>query len=388
MKKVLAILLALSLTLVMFTGCGQEKAAEPTTAPSEEPAAEVSAEPESTEPEESYSVLLLVPKVGDKSYFDGAVAGLDLIEATYDNVTTEVIAMGSEDADMENYPAFFEEACQSGAYDLIITGGGECTSAMVEAATNYPDQMFFDFDYQDTFGNELTNVYGVYYKAYDMGYLAGYLASQITVSDMELANADKKVGAVVGIDFPDLNDFVGSFCQACIDCGVQATISYCNSFSDQEAAYDCAMELYNDGCDVLWQVAGSAGQGVFRAATECGRYAFGVDVDQAEVIEDKTLTTNIVTSFYKDYAQMILSAFESLVNGTYPGGVTNAVGLAERGVGLADNEQYRTLVPESIRNSLAELYEKVESGEIVPFSALFDQEGWPAIRDQAAQPVE
>ena len=89
----------------------------------------------------------------------------------------------------------------------------------------------------------MTNIYGVYYKAYDMGYLAGYLASQITVSNMPLANADKKVGAVVGMDIPDLNGFVGSFCQACIDNGVQATIVYCNSFSDQEAGYTSAMEL-------------------------------------------------------------------------------------------------------------------------------------------------
>lgn len=73
---------------------------------------------------------------------------------------------------------------------------------------------------------------------------------------------------MVGMDIPDLNDFVGSFCQACIDNGVQATIVYCNSFSDQEAGYTSAMELYNDGCDVVWQVAGSAGIGVFRAATE------------------------------------------------------------------------------------------------------------------------
>ncbi len=338
--------------------------------------------------QENYNLLLLVPKVGDKSYFDGAAAGLELIEETYGNVTTEIITMGAEEADWANYPTYFDEACKSGKYDLIITGGGECTNALVEAATNYPEQLFFDFDYQDTFGNDLPNIYGVYYKSYDMGYLAGYLASQITVSDMELANEEKKVGAVVGMDIPDLNDFVGSFCQACIDCGVQAEIVYCNTFSDQELAYDCAMRLYNSGHDVVWQVAGSAGMGVFQASVDSGRYAFGVDVDQVDVINDPTLTANIVTSFYKDYAQTILTAFEAMINDGYPGGVTLAVGLAERGVGLADNEQYRALVPESIRASLADLYEKVENGEIVPFSALFDQEAWPAIRDQAAQTVE
>lgn len=392
MKKMLALMLVLCMMLASFAGCGSANETE--TEPVETEASEAVQSADETEAvaeteeEKSYNVLLLVPRVGDKSYYDGAVAGLDLLEATYDNVTTEVITMGQTDEDMANYPTFFTEACESGKYDLIVTGSAECTNALVEAATNYPDQMFFDFDYQDTFGNELTNIYGVYYKVYDMGYLAGYLAAQITVSDMELANADKKVGAVVGIDFPDLNDFVGSFCQACIDCGVQATISYCNSFSDEEAGYTSAMELYNDGCDVVWQVAGSAGLGVFRAATETGRYAFGVDVDQVEVIDDETLAANIVTSFYKDYANMILSAFEQLIAGEYPGGVTLAVGLNERGVGLADNEQYQTLVPQEIRDSLDVMYAKVESGEIVPFSAMNDQESWPAIRDQAAEPVE
>lgn len=385
MKKLLALLLALCMVFA-FAACNQTENNDN----SENSVADDSSTESESETEEevkSYSVLLLVPKVGDNSYFDGAAAGLDLIKATYDNVTTEVITMGSEDADMENYPSFFTEACESGKYDLIVTGGGECTNALVEAATNYPDQKFFDFDYQDTFGNELTNIYGVYYKSYDMGYLAGYLAAQITVSDMELANEEKKIGAVVGIDFPDLNDFVGSFCQAAIDCGVQATITYCNSFSEAEAGYNSAMELYNDGVDVVWQVAGSAGLGVFQASVEAGRYAFGVDVDQVAVINDPSVTANIVTSFYKDYANMILTAFEKLMADEYPGGDTLAVGLAERAVGLANNEQYQTLVPQEIRDSLDVVYDKVESGEIVPFSAMADADGWAQIRDQAAQPV-
>lgn len=388
MKKTLALLLALLLIMATFAGCSND-GEETTTAPetTTEAAPETTTE-EAPEVEENYNVLLLVPKVGDKSYFDGAAAGMTLLEETYGNVTTDIITMGSTDEDMANYPTFFEEACASGKYDLIVTGGGECTTALVEAATNYPDQMFFDFDYQDTFGNELTNIYGVYYKSYDMGYLAGYLAAQITTSDMPLANEEKKIGAVVGIDFPDLNDFVGSFCQAAIDCGVQATISYCNTFAETEPAYECAMELYADGCDVVWQVAGSAGLGVFEASIEAGRYAFGVDVDQVDVIGDPALTANIITSFQKDYANIILDAFTQLVNGTYPGGTTLAVGLKEHGVGLVDNEQYQTLVPQEIRDSVNTVYEKVTSGEVVPFSAMLDQETWPTIRDQAAQPVE
>lgn len=389
MKKAIALLLALCLSVTVFAGCNQnEEPATATTAVASTTQAVTESTVPQTEPAmQTYNVLLLVPKVGDKSYFDGAAAGMTLLEQTYENVTTEVIAMGDPDDHMEEYPTYFEEACASGKYDLIVTGGGECTNALVAAAENYPEQMFFDFDYQDTFGNELSNIYGVYYKSFDMGYLAGYLAAQITTSDMALANADKKIGAVLGMDIPDINDFVGSFCQAAIDCGVQATISYCNSFSDAEPAYECAMALYEDGCDVVWQVAGSAGLGVFQASVEAGRYAFGVDVDQVDSVGDPTLTANIVTSFQKDYANIILDAFTQLINGTYPGGVTLEVGLKEHGVSLVDNDQYQALVPQQIRDSVSDVYEKVTSGEVVPFSALNDQESWPAIRDQAAQPV-
>ena len=368
MKKVLTRVIVCALVLVALAGCTSLS--------------------KSSDSGKTYSVLLLVPKVGDKSYFDGAAAGLDLIKEKYDNVTTEVIAMGTSDEDMAAYYSFFESACESGKYDLIITGGGECTNALVKAAENYPGQKFFDFDYQDTYGNELENIYGVYYRSYDMGYLAGYLASMITTSDMPLANSAKKVGAVLGMDIPDINDFVGSFCQACIDCGVQAEIAYCNSFSDADAGYASAMELYNDGCDVVWQVAGSAGLGVFRASVETGRYAFGVDVDQVDVIGDETLTANIITSFCKEYASVILDAFNLLVEGKYPGGTTLSLGLKEGGVGLVENEQYTRLVPASVRDTLSALYEKVASGEIVPISALLDQDAWVRVRDEAAKPVE
>ncbi len=62
-------ILALSLLLVAMAGCASDPA--PTAAPTEAPETESSTEAPTeapTEPEsDSYNVLLLVPKVGDKS---------------------------------------------------------------------------------------------------------------------------------------------------------------------------------------------------------------------------------------------------------------------------------------------------------------------------------
>ncbi len=331
---------------------------------------------------ESFDICLLVPAVGDASYFDGAAMGVRALAEEYDNVTADVVVLGR---DPSVYDPFFEDACASGKYELIITGGGECTDALVKFAAAYPEQTFFDFDFQDTYERVvgLDNAYGVTYKVYDMGYLAGYLASQITVSDMPGANPEKKVGIVLGMDIVDINDFAGSFCQACIDAGVQADVRYANSFSDPEMGYAQAIAMYNEGCDIIWQVAGSAGAGVFRAAAETGRYAFGVDVDQTLTIQDEAQRATIVTSFYKDYAGVIRKAFDDVRAGSFTGGTYSVIGLAEGAVGPVDNEQYRAMVPEDIRAGLSDMYSKVISGEIVPYSVMAEPEKWEDIKTEA-----
>ena len=325
-------------------------------------------------------VLLLVPAVGDKSYFDGAVSGMDEIRKAYSFVETEVKAMGR---DPSVYESFFLDASESGDYDLIVTGGGECTEALLTAAESYPDQLFFDFDYQDTYGNELENVSGVYYRSSDMGYLAGYLASQITTSGMPGANEERIIGAVVGMDIPDMNDFVGSFCQAALDNDVRALIRYSDSFTDQGKAYEAAKAMYDEGCDVIWGVAGIAGLGVFEAAADTGHYSFGVDVDQTETVDDERLSGTIVTSFCKEYGKVILNAFRALLEGNFPGGTARELGLKERGVGLIENAQYKQMVPEDIKLSLNVMYDKVGRGEIVPYSVMENPEAWPLLKETA-----
>ena len=102
------------------------------------------------------NVLILVPSLGDGSYFAAAAAGVKALEEKYPGTTTEAIAMGSIPMDkasaeyeLETYKPFFTEACESGKYDLIVTCGAECNAALVDAAANYPEQLFFGVDMQD-----------------------------------------------------------------------------------------------------------------------------------------------------------------------------------------------------------------------------------------------
>jgi basic membrane protein A len=346
------------------------------------------------------NVLVLVPNPNDGSYFEAAVNGAKELEVTYPGTTVDVIGMGeisvadgmpTEEEELEFYKDYFIDGCESGKYDLIITGGGECNAAMLYAAQQYPDQMFFSFDLQYVEGTawenqDFPNVYGLMYKSEDLGYLAGYVACQITTSDMPNANADKKVGVIVGMDVAGLNDYIGSFCQVCQENGVSVYIDYTGGFSADSASLvaEKAKAMYDDGVDVIWQVSGSAGKGVFTAAAEAGRYAMGVDCDQTLTVEDEGEKATIVTSFYQNYAYAIEKAFAALVDGAFPGGTHPTVGLAEGYAGYADNQQFESLVPQAVRESVDALYATMADGNTQIFKVSDDPEGWETMKAAVA----
>ncbi len=320
------------------------------------------------------------------------------LEDKYPGTKTEVVEMGaipmekaSAAYELECYMPFFEEGCKDGRYDLIICMGAECNAALIEAAKKYPEQKFFSCDLQGIEGSELatsplSNVYGLMYKSKDIGYLAGYVAAQVTQSDMPNANPEKKVGVIVGVNFPGLNEYIGSFCQVCAAEGVEVYIDYAGDFIPDfaPAVEEKAKAMYADGVDVIWQVAGSAGAGVFTAAKESGRYSFGVDCDQTKTVSDSEEAATIVTSFYADYAAAIDATFASVLDGSFQGGTYPLVGLAEGFIGYAHNDQFTAMAPQSVQDSITKLYAEAKKGNLEIFSVIDDPEGWEALKAEVA----
>ena len=349
---------------------------------------------------EGKNILVLVPSLGDGSYFTAAVKGAEALIEKYPGTTVEAKAMGtipmelaSAEYELELYKPFFVEACESGKYDLIITCGAECNHALLYAAKAYPEQLFFSVDMQgvpeELLTAPLSNVHGLYYKVKDLGYLAGYVASAVTTSTMEKANADKKVGVIVGMDFPGMNEYIGGFCQVCQEYGVTVYIDYAGDFIAEIAPQvaEKAAAMYAEGVDVIWQVAGGAGAGVFTAAKEADKYAFGVDTDQAATVADPAEAATIVTSFFSDYPAAIEATFAAMLEGNFPGGTYKQVGLAEGFVGYANNEQFAAMATPEVVDGIAALYAKMASGEVEVFSVEADVEGWEALK-QAVSPAK
>jgi basic membrane protein A len=189
----------------------------------------------------------------------------------------------------------------------------------------------------------------------------------MTTSDSEGANDELVLGFVGGLDLPVINDFRAGFVQGAesVADGVEVLTAYAGGFGDPGQGRELAEAQIDAGADVVFQVAGGTGFGVFEAATARGVYAIGVDQNQNALAPG-----TILTSVLKNVDVSLFQAIERFVNDDLPFGVTESLGLAEGGVGLAMDEFYEDLVPADIRALVDEAMAAIIAGEIEVDSTL------------------
>jgi len=211
-------------------------------------------------------------------------------------------------------------------------------------------------------------LYSILYKQNEVSFLAGVVAARITDSDMPLANPQKIIGFLGGMDTPVINDFLVGYIQGAkyIDPDIKVAISYIGDFSNAAKGKEMALAQYDLGADIGFNVAGQAGLGQLDAAKDKNKYALGVDSDQAMIFKDSdpAKANLIVTSALKRVDNSLLRAVKMYKEGTLQFGQAEELGLTQEAVGLADNEFYEKLVPEDVRKEVEELAGKIANGEI------------------------
>lgn len=347
MKKFFAILLIslFVISIVMTTGCKKKVEQKP-------------------EEKKLKVVLYINGTLGDKSFFDSANRGLEMAIKEL-GIEGKTIEGGYDPARWE---PDIEQLCQ-GDWDIIIAGTWQLQEILEKLAPKYPNKRFFTYDTSvDYSKGNLQNVYSILYKQNEASFLVGALAALITKSNMPLANPQKFIGFLGGMDIPVINDFKVGYIQGAkyIDPEVQVLVSYAGSFSDPAKGKELVLAQYNQGADIAFNVAGETGLGLLDAAKEMKKYAIGVDSDQYLMIKDSDpeKASYIVTSMMKNVDLSIHRGIKLHLEGKCPYGQAEALGLKEGGVGVADNENYRKLVPEEFRNKIKELEQKIINGEI------------------------
>lgn len=321
------------------------------------------------------AALLLNGTLGDKSFYDSANAGLTALqeELGEDKFTFKVEQMGATSADEAKWEPTMYDYCDDGSYDVIICGTYQMLDALTNAANDYPDQKFIYFDEMFDFsaGGE-ENVYNVMYKQNEVSYLVGAAAAMMTTDESldKVDPSNKIIGFLGGMENSVIKDFLVGYIQGAkdIEPEIQVALAYVGNFYDSAAGKDMALTQYQNGADVGFNVAGSAGMGQIEAAGDSGRYAFGVDSDQAALLPD--YAENIPTSALKNVGNSLIRAVKMDMEGELPYGTLEYLGFAEGGVELVEDAHYEEVVPEAIRTKIAELKEQITNGEVTVPTAL------------------
>ncbi len=332
MKKLLALLLVVLLSVSMFAGCSQGESA---------------AEMETTKQENDnhVKVVLLTSAggLGDRSFNDAGFAGLKRAE---EELGAEIKVI--EPQSSADYLQSLKTAA-SLDYDFVMVLGNDWADALETVMPNYPDVKFGGVNLK----TEADNLAVAKFSDHEGSYLAGALAAQMTESGT--------IGVIGGMDIPAIKRFVVGFEEGAkhADSDVTVISTYVGSFSDPNKGKEFALQLINEGADVIYHVAGKTGEGLFSAVKENeGVYAIGVDQDQDYIAEGK-----ILTSMIKRVDVAVYDFVKQVKEETFTAGV-HVYGVAEDGVSLSEMTYTKDIIPAEVLENIETIRQEIENGTI------------------------
>ena len=152
-----------------------------------------------------------------------------------------------------------------------------------------------------------------------------------------------------------------------------------SNYISVDKAKEIALSMYNRGADFVQHIAGASGMGVFTAAKEANRYAFGVGGNQNYIEPDY-----IVATALRDVNTIVYNEIKALVEGTWEPGV-HISGIAEGSVGF-DNTDSNVVLPDDIAAAVEDIKAKITAGELVPCETAEELDTWVAANQY--QPAE
>jgi basic membrane protein A len=291
-------------------------------------------------------------KVDDKSFnqaaWEGALAGAE---------ATGGFAKYVETTDYKDYAKNIALFGDKG-YNVIVTVGFLMAEATVAAAGTYPDVKFVGVDQFN--GTDAANVTGLIFDEDRAGFLAGYLAGNLTKSD--------KIGGVLGMkEVPPVRKFGEGYeagiAYAAKELGktIKSSVIYHaagdTAFNDPAWGASTASQLLGQGFDVIFGAGGNTGNGaITKVAQTAGTFCIGVDIDQWNTVPEAQpcLVTSAEKKLVKGVTDLIIAAKD----GTIAAG--NFVGQ----VGLSDYHDLSSAVSQEIQDKVSAITEKIISGEL------------------------
>lgn len=298
-------------------------------------------------------VYLINGALGDNAFYDSGQKGIKQIEKDY-GVETRTI---ETNFDAGQYEPALQAAVGYADVIFVISYGFE--DQLKEYADKYPDKIFVNID--TVVQNPKNTITSVDFIEEESAYLAGVVAGLTTLdTNLKGINPDKLVGAVGGDVDPVIQAFVFAYTNGAksVDPEIKVETKYLGSWDDTAKGKQAALQLYDMGADVVFQIAAAAGMGVLQAAKERDLYAIGVDTNQNDIEPGHVIASDI-----KDVGKAIVDVFKTIKDGTYKPGQVLKYGLASGGVDI-DMTATNPVLPKEIQDKVMAVRQQIIDGKL------------------------
>ncbi len=377
MRRKMALVMAAVMTVGMVAaGCSGKEAAPDVT---EAVTAAAKEEEAKTEAEGTEGTKEVQAGMDGKDIKIGVVLSIDgLGDQNMNDMTYEAMNMAQKDfgitfdyttpASVNEYEQAQRLYAESGDYDLVIILGSANKDGLLKVSSEYPDQRFTWLD-----GDiDQKNIRILKTDWPHQTFLCGVIAGLGTASDMPKANPDAQVvGCVLAEEQPFLVSGTIGFEAGAryVNPDVQVLHATVGSFSDPGKAKEIALSMYEKGADFIQHIAAGSGLGVFNAAVEADRYAFGVGSPQNYIEPDYIVATSL-----KDVKTLMYNEVVALMDGTWKDGIT-PLNLMNGGTNYT-TEGSNVVLPDDIVEKVEDIKQMVTNGELVVPSTREELEEW------------
>lgn len=267
--------------------------------------------------------------ISDKSFNQSAYEGM--IKYAEEKGIATTYQATTNDAEIETNLA---NMASRDTIEVLVLPGFKFANAVYNIAPQFSEKKFILLDARPTDSegvvHELDNVYSIEFKEEESGFMAGFIASQVTKAN--------KVGFVGGEPVPAVVKFEAGFKEG-LKVGnpdVEFSSVYANSFVDASIGLGLTDTLIKNDHDVIFTAAGGVNGGVIQAVKNSPEqdWVIGVDRDMKDEGEDVILTSamkNLDVAVYNTLTQIYVG--ESIPK-------VQVLGYKDGGVGLPEDNPH------------------------------------------------
>lgn len=265
---------------------------------------------------------------GDHSFNDASYQGLEDAKKKISNLSITTAEASESDNDQARVNRLTQLA--SSGNKAIVAVGFVYANAVGQVAKKFPNVKFAIID-DATPASAGSNVEQITFKENESSYLAGAAAAKTSKTG--------HIGFVGALKVPLIQKFEAGYIAGAkkVNPSIKVDSKYLASdgkgFNDTPGGKAAADAMFQSGADIVFAAAGKSGDGVISSAHSKGKWAIGVDSDQA-LTADKSVAGSVLTSATKRCAGTVEDFVNSVKDDSFKGG-NKVYGLKEDGVSLS-----------------------------------------------------